>query len=113
MNTQEKQPLKWQVGNPDVAEGKRERFWCAVQTASRKTSFVTLEYLNCYAMPASDDCDPPSDAEPVPGEEDEYSWSGWMEESSGICSHIWAFDGKVVAWMRLPVYPDPQNPNQP
>jgi len=113
MSAQEKQTLKWQVGTPDVAEGKRESFWCAVPTASGKTSCKELEYLNCYAAPASDDCDPPANAEPVPGEEDEYYWSGWMEESSGICHPIWAFDGKVIAWMRLPVYPDPQNPNQP
>jgi len=113
MNTQEKQPLKWQVGNPDVAEGKRERFWCAAQTASGKTSCKVLEYLNCYAMPASDDCDPPSDAEPVPGEEDEYYWTGWHQESCDICETSWEYSGKVIAWMRVPVYSDPQNPNQP
>jgi len=113
MNTQEKQPLQWQVGNPDVAEGKRESFWCAVQTDPGKTRCIVLEYLNRYAMPASDYYDPPSDAEPVPGEEDEYYWTGWQQESCDTCNTIWDYDGKVVAWMRLPVYSDPQNPNQP
>lgn len=94
--------VRWQTGTPDVKEGSRERFWCAVKGAPGKVLHCTLEYMNRYQMPVSDGLEPSADAEPVPNSEDEYYWSGWHEEACDQCETQWAYSGEVIAWMRLP-----------
>lgn len=103
--------VRWQTGTPDVAEGKRERLWCAVKVG-HKVGHCTLEYLNRYVMPVSDGLEPSPNAEPVPDSEDEYYWSGWHEEACDQCETQWAYSGEVVAWMRLPRY-SPNDKDEP
>ena len=94
--------VRWQTGTPDVKEGKRERFWCAVEGSPGKVCHASLEYLNRYIMPVSDGMEPSDDAELVPDSEDEYYWTGWHEEACDQCDTQWAYSGVVTAWMRLP-----------
>jgi hypothetical protein len=97
--------VRWQTGTPDVKEGKRERFWCAVKVGHGKVGHCTLEYLNRHVMPVSDGLEPSPNAEPVPNSEyDEYYWTGWHEEACDQCETQWVYSGEVVAWMRLPRY---------
>jgi hypothetical protein len=98
--------VMWRTGTPDVTEGKRERFWCATRNDTHgKVYHRSLEFLNRYVMPCTDQCEPSADAEPVPNSDGDFYWSGWHEEACENCDTQWAFSGEVVAWMRLPRFP--------
>lgn len=94
--------LLWQTGTPDVPDGQRETFWCAIKGHTGKVAHRTLYYLNRHEMPCSDQCEPSKDAEPVPNSDGDYYWTGWFQESCDHCDTQWAYGGEVVAWCRLP-----------
>ena len=89
----------WNTGTPEIPEGGMERFWCAVT----KVYHRHLCYANKHPMPLNDYSDTvPDCAEPIEGDEDNYAWTGWYEESCEQCETQWQFSGKVVAWFILP-----------
>lgn len=94
----------WQTGTPNVTDGGREIFWCATRNSAGKIFHRHLAYLNAHVMPLSDSCyDAPESAVPV-GDDGDYAWTGWHQESCDHCETQWSFDDEVVAWMRLPSF---------
>ena len=72
--------------------------------SSDKIYHRTLTFCNGYVMPMSDcSAGSPKNAVPV-GDDGDYAWTGWYEESCEQCETQWTFEGEVVAWMRLPRY---------
>lgn len=96
---------QWKTGTPDVAEGRRETFWCAIKGRNGKLFHRHLDYLNGHIMPLSDTCHDiaPEHAVPV-GDDGDYKWTGWHEVSCDQCETQWGFRQEVIAWMRLPRY---------
>lgn len=97
-------PLKWSIEKPTVAKGKMQRFWCATKNIRGGVSHCLLCYGNAYLMPLSDSCDNPSDNAVPVGDEGDYEWTGWWEESCEQCDTYWEFNGEVITWMELPKY---------
>jgi hypothetical protein len=98
--------VAWQLGAPPIEAGQRRRYWCAVRSSPNgKITHRALDYLNRHAMPVSDQCEPSTNAEPVPDSDGEYFWTGWFEEACDQCETSWAYNGEVVAWMALPRLP--------
>lgn len=96
--------VSWRTGTPPVPPGARGTFWCAIRGANGKIYHRHLVYLNAYIMPLSDSCDDePENAIPV-GDDGEYAWTGWHEESCDQCDTQWSFNQEVIAWMSLPKY---------
>ena len=92
----------FQSGKPSVPSGGRQVLWCATRNSEGKIFHRHLAYLNAYIMPLSDSQDDPGeDAVPI-GDDGDYAWSGWFEESCDQCETQWRFTDEVVAWMRLP-----------
>lgn len=97
----------WRTGIPPVSPGGRKTFWCAVRGVDGNIRHCHLVYLNSYIMRLADSCyEAPKSAVPV-GDDGEYAWTGWHEESCDQCETQWAFDdNSVIAWMSLPKYSD-------
>lgn len=97
---------QWMVGIPRVPKGKQESFWCRVKnTGSEIEGLRLIKYDNAFLMPLSDTCDEaPENSLPV-GDDENYEWTGWWEDSCEQCDTYWAFNGEVVAWIRLPSAP--------
>ena len=96
---------KWNNGIPEVTEGRMERFWCATLSDSGKVFHRHLCYANKHPMPLNDYSDTvPDCAEPIEGDENNYAWTGWYEESCDQCETQWQFSRKVIAWTSLPKY---------
>lgn len=88
---------------PTIPTGTQRSFWCRVlNEGASKPRNRLLVYCNAYIMPLSDSCcDAPECAVPV-GDDGDYSWTGWVEESCEQCDTYWTFSGKVLAWFDLP-----------
>jgi hypothetical protein len=119
---QETVRLDWKTGTPEVPQGGREVFWCATRNRGGKVFYRHLAYLNGYVMQLSDSQDDPGDdaADPLDGlgdflggepllldavpvgDDGDYAWTGWYEESCDQCETQWRFMDEIVQWMRLP-----------
>lgn len=96
---------EWKTGTPDVPVGAMRRLWCAVLADNGKIYHSILCYANGHAMPVADWVDTiPDCCEEIPGNEDEFAWFGWYEESCDHCETQWHSSAKVVAWMELPKF---------
>ncbi len=95
---------QWQTGIPTVPEGGREVFWCATITPNGNLFHRHLAYLNGYIMPLSDSQDDPGDDAVAVGDDGDYAWSGWYEESCDQCETQWKFTDEIKAWMKMPKY---------
>lgn len=93
--------VSFQDGTPDVKRGAKEVFWCVIRSQSGRLYHRPLTYCNAHVMPCSDQCEPSDNAVPV-GDDGDYEWTGWFEQSCEYCDTQWAFTFEVVAWMRLP-----------
>jgi len=93
--------MNQQTHSPQIPAGTQRAYWCRVLNvgASRPCNRL-LVFCNAYVMPLSDNCDePPACAVP---HGDEYSWTGWVEESCEQCDTYWTFTGAILQWMELP-----------
>ncbi len=90
------------MNTPNIPEGSMCPHWCCVEIAPGRTRYRVLEYANRYEMPCSDSAEPPEGAIPVPGSDEDYYWSGWIEFSCEHCETHWTFSGKVLSWVELP-----------
>lgn len=87
---------------PTIPAGTMRRYWCITKAqAPSKEHARQLCYGNAYVMPLSDEGDAPDNAIPV-GDDGDYAWTGWWEESCDLCDTYWAFHGEVLAWLELP-----------
>lgn len=94
--------LEWKTGIPPVKERTQETFWCVTRTSTGTLGTALLCYGNKFIMPLSDTCDgPPANAVPI-GDDGDYEWTGWWEESCDQCDTYWAHLDTVVAWIPLP-----------
>jgi hypothetical protein len=94
--------LDWKTGTPDIPEGSQLRVLVTTEDANGKRRVHSLLYLNRFIGPCSDDREPPADAEEC-GDDGEYYWTGWHQESCTNCDTFWSWDGPtVVAWMPFP-----------
>lgn len=98
--------IQWQTGIPDVPVGGQRRLWCAYKGVNGKIYHAVLSYYNAFVSPLTDlldDLVPSDNAVPV-GDDGEYAWTGWFQESCDHCDTYWGFDRPVIAWMELPKY---------
>jgi hypothetical protein len=88
---------------PSIPKGTQRAFWClAINEGATRPRACLLLYCNGYIMPLSDSCDEaPKCAVPI-GEDGDYEWTGWVEESCEQCDTFWTFNGRVISWMELP-----------
>ena len=94
--------LIWQTGSPVIPTGCRETFWCSVISETGKIHHRHLAYLNGYVMPLCDSQDEPGDDAVAVGDDGDYAWYGWYEESCNNCETQWKFNGEIKAWMKMP-----------
>ena len=104
-------PVFWTLGNtPDIAEGTKRRFIVSRRSDRGKIFHFELIYLNRFAMPCGDCCEPPDNAEPVdPDDPEEYYWTGWHTDHCSVCDEVsWAYHGweQIIAFTPTPVFPE-------
>jgi hypothetical protein len=97
----------WISGNtPDIPEGTLGRFIVAIKRDNGNLYSCELDYLNRFAMPCADDCEPSAGAERVEEDDENYLWTGWHESSCEQCETSWSYDSpeRIVAYLPMPTY---------
>lgn len=98
----------WILGNqPDVPEGQMRHLLAAVLGIDGKRRTICLAYCNRYPMPLSDICsEPPEGCEPIPEDDYNYLWTGWVEGACDQCDTHWLYHqvNAIVAHMPMPTY---------
>lgn len=95
--------MEWLGGIPEVPEGKSKVFIVAVEWPNGKRSVRTARYMNCCWLEwhpnyMGDDID----------DEGGKKHTGWQDDRLDECGDEVAMEleGKVVAWMALPLPPN-------